>query len=617
MLEQINKPQDIRKFGKKALPKLASEIRAFLIEKVGKTGGHLASNLGIVELTLALHSCFDFDKDKIVWDVGHQSYVHKILTGRQKDFDKLRQQDGLSGFPKSNESKYDFFDTGHASTSVSAALGLAKARDLSREDYDVIAVIGDGALTGGLAYEGLNNAGRSNTKLTVILNDNEMSISENVGAMSKYLNKLRTAPAYIGAKKEVNKVLRGIPLVGSPLADIIEKSKDSFKYAIIDGAFFDELGFTYIGPVDGHNISDMAEVFKQIKKLNCPVLLHVLTKKGKGYRFAEESPEKFHGIDSFDPSTGTALAQKPLQYSAVFGSSITRLARKNDKIVAVSAAMSAATGLTEFSTAFPHRFFDVGIAEGHAVTFAAGLAKSGYIPVVTVYSSFFQRAYDQILHDVCIQKLPVILAIDRAGIVGADGETHQGLFDLSFLGQMPNMTILAPKNGKELAKMLEFAVKLGAPAAIRYPRAEASVLFENTDNAIVYGKSEQLVKGNDIAIVSVGTMLDNCSKACDLLAKDCCSPSLFNARFVKPVDEDLIRSFKDYSIVYIVEDNVLIGGYGSAVLQKANELRVTSKIRLLGFPDEFVLQGSREQCFKRYGLDANSICNLIRTETGR
>lgn len=615
-LEKINSPDDLKKLELKKLDILADEIREFLIQSVAKTGGHLASNLGVVDLTIALHYCFNCPKDKIVWDVGHQAYTHKILTGRKDEFDTLRKMDGLSGFPKCGESPYDSFNTGHSSTSISAAIGLAEARDLRGENFNVISVIGDGSMTGGLVYEAMNNAGRNNTKLLTILNDNQMSISENVGAMSKYFSELRTAQKYLEAKSDIKKTLEHLPVLGQPVFNVLDKAKESFKYAVTTNSnvMFEQLGITYIGPIDGHDIKKLVHVLNKVKKINKPVLLHIITQKGKGYEHAEAQPSKFHGIGSFDVATGNSVKKNnELTYSELFGKTMSRLATRNKRLCAITAAMPSGTGLDVFKKLYPERTFDVGIAEAHAVTFAAGLAKGGCIPVFAVYSTFLQRGYDQIIHDVCLQNLHVIFAIDRAGIVGDDGETHQGIYDISFLSHIPNMTLMAPKNGTELAKMLEFAVEYRGPIAIRYPRGVISTVLNSIDTPIEYGKCEIIYKGKDIAIISVGAMMDNAIKVYEKLIAAGLSPTLINARFVKPIDDELIEDLKmNYKYVFSMEDNIHSGGFGSMLLQKMEEgCRNNTLIYDFSFPDTYVEQGTREQLFEKYNLDVKSMSDKI------
>ncbi len=609
LLDKINSPKDLKKMSSGSLTSLCGEIRQFLVESVSKTGGHLASNLGVVELTVALHYCFNSPKDKIIWDVGHQAYVHKILTGRKNEFHKLRQLDGLSGFPKAKESPHDAFDTGHSSTSISAGLGYVATRDLSGKKNKVISVIGDGSMTGGLALEALNNAGRLNTDFLIVLNDNQMSISENVGGLSKYLTEIRTAPAYLGAKEDVSEFLKKVPVVGEKIGKVIERAKDGIKYLLLPGTWFEEIGLKYVGPVDGHNVQEMIDVLNKVKNMSGPVLLHVYTVKGKGYSAAELQPSKFHGVDSFDIETG-----KPHQikiwdtYSDVFGKALTKIAETNDKVLAITAAMPLGTGLAPFEAAYPNRIFDVGIAEGHAVTFAAGMAKNGYIPVFAVYSTFLQRAYDQIMHDVCIQNLHVVFAIDRAGIVGADGETHQGLFDVSFLSHMPNMTFIAPVNKQELIGSLEFAVNHNGPIAIRYPRGAASRVLKDECLPFELGKSQTIHEGTKIAIVALGNMMDTAFEVYTMLCEHGFTPTLINPRFVKPIDLDMVHSLEDFEYVAVLEDNILEGGFGSKILENSNDAR---NIHRFAFPDGFVEQGERNEILEKYELDTNSIFKKI------
>ena len=615
-LDHISSPQDIKKLNIRQLSTLSKEIRAFLIRSVAKTGGHLASNLGVVELTVALHHCFHTPKDKIIWDVGHQAYVHKILTGRRDRFNTLRQYKGLSGYPKSSESVHDCFDAGHSSTSISAALGFAISRDIQKDHYHVAAVIGDGSMTGGLAFEGLNNAGRADTNLIVILNDNEMSISENVGAVSKHLNSIRTAPSYIGAKKGVHNLLNKMPRVGGKIGRLIERTKDGIKYFFISGILFEEFGFKYIGPIDGHNMDELVDVLEKAKKIEGPVLIHVFTKKGKGYAPAERNPERYHGVERFDIRTGEALQTLPAHdtYSDIFSKALADLGAENSRIAAITASMPSGTGLSLFASRFPHRTFDVGIAEGHAVTFAAGMAKNGLIPVFAVYSSFLQRSYDQIIHDVCIQQLPVIFAIDRAGISGSDGETHQGIFDLSYLTHIPHMTIMAPRNGRELRDMLAFAAALGRPAAIRYPKGRDNAILPDSAPPLVLGQSEYLWQGRDVAILSVGTMIEQAYAAAMALRQAGYDPTLVNVRFVKPIDMALLQELMAYQHIFILEDNVTSGGFGACALMKLTEMEPKGSlphIHLLALPDIFIEQGTREELFKQYGLDAAQISRRI------
>ncbi len=608
ILQKINSPKDIKKLGPYGLKTLAAETREFLIDSVSKTGGHLASSLGVVELTIALHYCFNLPEDKIIWDVGHQAYAHKLYTGRRDKFDSLRQLNGLGGFPKTSESDCDAFDTGHSSTSISAAFGLAMGRDLKGKKRHIAAVIGDGSLTGGLAYEGLNNVGRAKTPMIVILNDNQMSIGENVGALSRRLNEFRGDPHYIGAKRDVKGFLKTVPVIGKPINDVLEKTKDSIKYLLVPGTFFEELGFKYFGPIDGHNISDLISVIGRAKKLNCPVLLHVHTIKGKGYDYAEKNPELFHGVSPFFPETGKARNEpKGKTYSHYFCDELIKCGEEDDRVVAITASMQSGTGLDPFFERFPDRLFDVGIAEGHAVTFSGGLAKAGMIPVFACYSSFLQRGYDELIHDVCIQNLHVVFAIDRAGVVGEDGETHQGLFDLSYLSHIPNMTIMAPKNGYELGKMVRFAItEMNSPVAIRYPKGEATQI-EFQDNDISYGKSETIFEGSEIALISVGCMMEQAKFCYERLVELGYSVSLINAVFVKPVDMELASRLMKFKYVFTFEDNVIIGGYGASL-----QLLTDKKIHVFGFKNEFIKQGKRSEIFKLNGLDGESLFERIK-----
>ncbi|MCL1998008.1 MAG: 1-deoxy-D-xylulose-5-phosphate synthase [Turicibacter sp.] len=588
------------------LTQLSAEIRQFLITELSQTGGHLASNLGVVELTVALHRVFDLPMDKIIWDVGHQCYVHKILTGRSDKFATLRKFGGLSGFPKASESDCDAFDTGHSSTAISAALGYATARDLQAEDYGIVAVVGDGSMTGGLVYEALNNAGRSNTDILVVLNDNQMSISENVGAISKHLNDIRITPSYRGVKRGVHRILANIPYIGKRLDKLIERAKNAVKFMFVNGVLFEELGFEYYGPVDGHNLKDLIGTLQNLKRIKGPVLLHILTTKGKGYVQAERNPDIFHGVGAFSVETGIPSPQKTKEYSDIFGETMLKLAAQNERIVAITAAMPDGTGLCEFSKRYPTRFFDTGIAESHAAIFSAGLAKGGLIPVFVVYSTFLQRAYDQLLHDICLQKLHVVLAIDRAGITGPDGETHQGVFDLSYLSHMPNMSIMAPKNFDEFRKMLHYAVlEHNAPIAIRYPKGgEFSEKIPTTP--LKYGEAEQIFDGEHIALVSVGAMIGEAVKVAEILRAAGHNPSLYNARFIKPVDKKLLKDLKNYPYVFILEDNVRLGGFGEHISGL-----ITPKPHLFAFPDEFIEHGTRKELFKIYGMDGEAIAERI------
>jgi 1-deoxy-D-xylulose-5-phosphate synthase len=612
MLEQINSPYDLKKIDKKDFPLLCEEIRQFLIEKVSKTGGHLASNLGIVELTVALHYVFNSPVDKIIWDVGHQCYVHKIITGRKDQFDTLRKFNGLSGYTKRTESVHDIFGAGHSSTSISAALGIAKARDLKGEKYSVVAVIGDGALTGGMAFEALNNAGRSKTDLIVVLNHNEMSISENVGSLSLYLSKLRTDPTYNKLKQEVDNLLNIVPPIGKSLHKYIERIKDSVKQLVVSGMFFEEMGFTYLGPIDGHDVDSLIEVLERAKKIKGPILVHVITKKGKGYKFAEKFPDKFHSAAPFDIQTGKFVNEGQATYSDVFGKTLTEMALKDDKIVAITAAMPEGTGLIHFAKLIPERFFDVGIAEQHATTFAAGMAVQGYKPYFAVYSTFLQRAYDQLIHDVCIQKLPVVFAIDRAGIVGEDGETHQGVFDLSYLRPIPNIAIMSPKDANELVEMVKLSRNLEFPVAIRYPRGKAGEFDITRECSIEFGKAELVTEGKEIAIFALGRMVGKVLEAKEILKVSDLQPFIVNLRFVKPLDEELILDISNkVKFIVTVEDNVIAGGVGSAILELLNSNGIYKPVLRLGFPDKFIEHGDVENLFKKYNLDAESIANTI------
>ncbi|MBQ9815644.1 MAG: 1-deoxy-D-xylulose-5-phosphate synthase [Lachnospiraceae bacterium] len=609
-LEKINQANDIKKIKPEELKPLAREIRRFLVKKVSKTGGHLASNLGAVELTMALHLSLTLPKDKIVWDVGHQSYVHKILTGRKQDFDNLRQYGGLSGFPKRRESEYDAFNTGHSSTSISAALGMAKAAELKGDDKStIVAVIGDGSLTGGLAFEALNNASKLRRNLIIILNDNNMSISENVGGMSTYLSGLRAAKTYNDIKRGVVKTFQKIPVLGEKLVQDIREIKSSIKQLIVPGMLFENMGITYLGPIDGHNIFDMCRIIKEAKNIDHTVVIHVCTKKGKGYRPAEENPSLFHGVGPFDPKTGKVLKDKSVpDYTDIFSETIVEEAEKNNKIVAITAAMSDGTGLCPFKKKFPDRFFDVGIAEGHAATFAAGLATAGLKPFVAVYSSFLQRAYDEIMEDVCIQNLPVTFCIDRAGLVGNDGETHHGSFDLSYLNTIPNMNVFAPKNAAELKAAIKFAVDFNAPLAIRYPRGQAFTGLEEFNEPITFGKSEILYLEKGILFLAAGSMVKTADEVRNLLKGNGYNVSLINARFVKPIDEETLRRVVDnHKYVVTFEENHVNTGYGMSVLRFLNNIGSKAKVINIGLPNSYVEQGSTERLIKECGLDKGSI----------
>lgn len=608
-------PADLKEMSERELGLLSYEIRDFLIEKVSKTGGHIASNLGVVELSIALHKVFESPKDKIIWDVGHQSYIHKILTGRADRFDTLREYNGLSGFPKRIESQHDMYDAGHASTSISVGMGYATARDLDGDKYEVISVIGDGALTGGIAFEALNNAGNTGAKMIVILNDNEMSIEKNNGSLSQHLGKLRASQAYLEFKKQLKKTLKCIPRVGEGIYSGFEHIRDSVKYAIVPGAIFEELGFKYIGPIDGHNIHDLLEILNLAKMIDGPVLIHAVTKKGKGYKNAESNPCKYHGIPPFDPTTGNVVKTlTTMTYSQVFGNKLLYLGSQNPKIVAISAAMIEATGLVKFQERFPNRTFDAGIAEQHAVTFAAGLALNGYLPIVAIYSTFLQRSYDQLLVDICLHKLPVIFMIDRAGNVGNDGETHHGLFDLSYLSHMPGMTVMAPKDGAELAAMMDYALTLNGPSAIRYPRGEIINLSDTSEDIIINGKSELIATGKDVSIIAIGKMVKEAIDAREKLRLYGYDAEIINARFLKPLDNDIIQaSVKKTGRLVTLEDNVLTGGFGSEVLSMLSLNKIWDiKTLCIGWPDQFIQQGSMSELFIQYKLDADSIAERVR-----
>ena len=616
ILEQIKGPEDLKKLTSEELSQLAEEIRAFLIEKISHTGGHLASNLGVVELTIALFRTFDLPEDKIIWDVGHQSYTHKILSGRRMEFDELRQYGGLSGFPKRKESPYDSFDTGHSSTSISAGLGIAQGRDILGEDYKVVSVIGDGALTGGMAYEALNNAARMKKNFIIILNDNKMSISENVGGMSRYLGGLRTGAGYNDLKKNVADTLERIPVVGGRMIDKIKRTKNSIKQLFIPGMLFENMGITYLGPVDGHNIPARCKVLKEAQKLDHAVLVHVLTKKGKGYEPAEKNPAHFHGVSPFDIKTGKPLAEKKYPtYTDVFSKKLCQLGETHPELVAVTAAMPDGTGVAAFGKKFPDRFFDVGIAEAHAVTSAAGMAAAGLRPVVAVYSSFLQRGYDQILHDVCIQNLPVLFAVDRAGLVGSDGETHQGIFDYSYLTSIPNMSVAATKNLWELRAMLDFAMDYKAPFAIRYPRGTAYRGLKEFMQPIAYGKGEIIYEEENIALLAVGSMVSTGEHVRAKLKEEGVSCTLANARFVKPFDKELVdRLAKNHRLIVTMEENVLQGGFGLPVTAYIHEHYPQVKVMNIALPDAYVEHGNVSVLRKGLGIDSDSIIQRLKAE---
>ncbi|WP_420840536.1 1-deoxy-D-xylulose-5-phosphate synthase [Caldicoprobacter algeriensis] len=613
MLKRIDSPKDLKCLNIDELKQLAGEIRQFLLDKVSKTGGHLASNLGVVELTIALHYVFNSPFDKIIWDVGHQAYVHKILTGRREQFDSLRQFGGLSGFPKRSESVHDVFDTGHSSTSISAALGMARARDLKNEKYSVVAVIGDGALTGGMAFEALNDAGHSKTNLIVVLNDNEMSISENVGALAAYLSKLRSNPRYTRVKKGIDSLVRKIPWVGQHSANLIERFKNSFKYLVISGMFFEQMGFTYIGPIDGHNLAALIDVMKRATMVEGPVFIHVVTKKGKGYDFAEKNPELFHGVPPFDIHSGEISAKGEVTFSQAFGQHLVEMAQQDPRIVAITAAMPEGTGLVEFKKRFPNRFFDVGIAEQHAVTMAAGLAANGFRPYVAIYSTFLQRAYDQILHDVCLQNLPVVLAVDRAGIVGEDGETHHGVFDISYMRHIPNITVMAPKNIDELKEMLDYSLTMEGPVAIRYPKGNTGIDNIFPAKPLEGLKWETMVNGSDCCIFSFGRMLKVALEVASILRRDGISARVINARIIKPLDEQLLMDISNRINKWItLEDTILQGGFGSSINEFVAAHQLPVSVMNLGVGDRFVPHGSVERLLSELGLDSNSVAFKVK-----
>ena len=609
ILEKVNYPEDLKPLSFEDKKILAKEIREKIIDTVSNTGGHLASNLGVVELTIAIHSIFNTPIDKVIWDVGHQSYVHKILTGRKNKLETLRKMNGLAGFPKTNESIYDNFNTGHSSTSISVALGMARARDIKGENHKVIAVIGDGALTGGMALEALNDVGSSNTNMIVILNDNEMSISKNVGGISMMLSKLRTKSVYVKANIKGKRTIKKIPFIGDKIVKLVQRGKRGIKQLVIPKMYFEDIGFRYLGPVDGHNIEALEDIFKVCKEQEGPILVHVLTKKGKGYKPAEETPAKFHSISQFDKKTGEKISKEGKDYSKVFGDKLVNLAKDNSKIVAITAAMKDGTGLTEFAKKYPKRFFDVGIAEQHAVGLSAGLAKSGLIPVVPLYSSFIQRAYDQLIHDVAMQNLPVVICADRAGVVGNDGETHQGMFDLAFTNIIPNFVIMAPKDFYELEQMLEFAVNLNKPVLLRYPRGKEDFCFEKSQK-IELGKAEILSKGKDVTIFAIGKMVAKAIKVSKLLEESGISSTIINSRFLKPFDEDVLIQNTNKLIVSI-EDGTAIGGLGSKIKDIAIKNNLDINLEVFAYPDEFIKHGSVAEIEEKYGLDAITISDII------
>lgn len=611
ILDKINSVEDLKKLNEDELPILCKEIRAFLIKAVSKNGGHLASNLGVVELTVAMHYVFDSPNDKFIFDVGHQSYIHKILTGRKNEFGNLRKYNGLSGFPKATESKHDAFDTGHSTTSISAGLGYALGRDLKGGNNKVISVIGDGSFTGGMAYEALNNAGKCKTDLIVILNDNNMSISENVGALSLKMNKVRISEAYNEAKSSTKNVLVRFFEENNSLESVISRAKGKIRRAVYDDGFFESLGFRYYGKIDGNDIYKLIEIFRFIKDMKSPILLHIDTKKGLGYKFSEENPEGFHGVSKFDVSTGNATKGKGKSYSRCFGDKLEELATKNENIVAITAAMSAGTGLKNFQEKFPKRFFDVGIAEQHAVTFASGLAKEGFVPYIAIYSTFLQRAYDQVIHDVAIMEQKVIFCIDRAGLVGEDGETHQGVFDIGYLINIPNMTIISPANSQELEESLELAYNIEGPVAIRYPRGNVPILDYDVDK-LELNKSHKITSGGDIAIVAVGNKVETAVKVQKAMKEQSIDITVINPRFLKPIDIDMVKSLDKYKYVISIEDGQKINGFGSYLQLVAIENNIDIKIINLGYEDRFTNQGAVSELYKEHGTDVESILKLIK-----
>ena len=612
LLEQINSPKDLKKLTLEEKETLSQEIRDLIIDVTSKNGGHVASNLGVVELTIALHSIFDTPNDKIVWDVGHQCYVHKILTGRREEFQNIRKLGGISGFPKICESEYDNFNTGHSSTSISIATGMARARDILNENYEVVAVIGDGSLTGGMALEALNDAGSSKANVKVILNDNEMSISKNVGGIPLYLSKMRTKTGYTRSNRKIKAIVNKIPYIGKPIISFAHYTKQIIKRAVFRNMYFEDIGFTYLGPVDGHDIKKLEDILERSKKINGPVLIHVVTKKGKGYKLAEENPDKFHGISAYDKETGEVKKSK--NYSKVFGEKLVKMASEDKRIVAVTAAMRDGTGLKEFAEKFPDRFFDVGIAEQHALGLIAGMARAGLKPVLPIYSSFLQRGYDQIIHDIALSGIPVTVCIDRAGIVGNDGETHQGIFDLSFLSSIPNIVIMAPKNFEELDKMLEFGVNLDKPVFIRYPRGGENFSFESTED-IELGKAEIVQEGTDLSIIAIGNMVGRAEEVASLLPEK--SVEIINARFLKPLDEEtILNSIRKTGHCITMEDNLLKGGLGSAVVEAINKSDIQDvKIKSFGYDDTFVEHGTVKELEDKYGLSAEKISGKLFTFT--
>ena len=618
MLNSINSPKDLKKIPVQDLPDLAKEMREEIVTVVSRNGGHLASSLGAVELAIALHYCFDMPRDKIVWDVGHQAYPHKLLTGRAKNFDTLRQLGGISGFPLRTESEYDIFTCGHSSTSISTVLGLASARDIKNEKWKAIAVIGDAALANGMAFEGLNHAGHLRKDMIIVLNDNELSISRSIGALSRYLNRILTNPVYNNVRRRMQVLVKRIPFFGFKAFNAAKKLEESLKSLLVPGAFFEELGFRYFGPINGHNTKELIATFKNVASLKEPIIVHVVTKKGKGYPAAENRPDVFHGIAPFEVATGEEKHKKESKnFTDVFSKKITDLARVNKKIVAITAAMPEGTGLSEFAKEFPNRFYDVGIAEEHAVAFGAGLAREGLKPIVAIYSTFLQRGYDQLIHDISLQNLPVVFCLDRAGLSGEDGPTHHGVFDIAYLRTIPNFVVMAPRDGLEFEKMLDLAVTLNQPVAIRYPKGSSeSHVSPSSFEKLIPGKAEVLRKGKDIAIIAIGSMVSIAIKAADLLSSKGKEATVINARFIKPLDKETIGDVaKHIKNVVTLEEGVASGGFGSAVLELFEEEKINNiKIKRIGLPDHFITHGKREELFKEYHMTADEICNTIQKE---
>jgi len=615
VLDRINLPRDLKQLSLAEMNELAADIRVVLIDSVAACGGHLASNLGVVELTIALHYVFDTPHDKIIWDVGHQSYTHKIITGRKNRMHSLRQFGGISGFPKIEESDYDAFNTGHSSTSISAALGMALARDIQKQRFSVVAITGDGAITGGMTYEALNHAGNEGRDMIVILNDNEMSISRNVGAMSSYLNRLRTDPSYSRTKEEVENVLTKIPGIGPNIARAAGRLKDTVKYLMVPGIWFEELGFTYVGPINGHELGDLIPMLNNARKMKGPVLIHTITEKGRGYEPARQNPDLFHGVGPFDIETGKQFKKSLKTYTEIFGETMLDIARLDEQVVAITAAMTSGTGLSEFARLYPERFFDVGICEQHAVTMAAGMARIGLKPVVSIYSTFLQRAYDQIIHDVALQNLPVVFAIDRAGLVGEDGPTHHGVYDLSYLRHIPNMTIMAPANASEFVDMLHTAIALNAPVAVRYPRGAGEGINNNIEPQIIpAGAVQVLAKGEDMAIIAIGRSVAIAIDVVQLLADKGISAELINARYVKPLDlESICNVGRRFKRILTIEDNSVTSGFGTAVLEALSDQGINSELIRIGIPDEFIEQGRVDILFDLLNIEPGAIVERVLT----